>query len=566
MHAMQRFLSVFTRPIIVKTAIILVILSATVLVLLPVSPANMPVAYRDSGVFLYVGWRILNGAVPYRDAFDQKPPVIFYINALGLAISNGSRWGVWAIEFISLFTAAFLCFHVINKAFGFWPGILSLYLWMLGLVFLLDGGNYTTEYVLPMQFGCLYLAVKGELKKKTGWSSYLIGALTGLALFTKPNTIGIGIAIGLYWIVDRWFSARRKQLWLDLGLMLAGALSVIGVILAVLALQGALPYFWEAVVRFNVPYTQIMSIPANWLNSAYRIILNLATTNLFLLGMTGWGVAVGILLFARQRISITQRALLGIALLDLPIECVLVSMLGRRYIHYYITLLPVFGVMTAVSIYVFIEGLKSWLNWSGNKRYQLALIVVIATTLVFTQINPFRQYRTQVGYWRDNNGIPGVVQTINQLSKPTDFLLVTQSEAYINFAAKRISPSRFVYQTPLYLQGYASPHITKEYLQDILRNKPALILSDSGVWFDLDALKAVNGSSPEVEALLDQIDKQYTSLGVFYGWLFLKYNGESQYNFIIYPGRSAPMEIVQPYFEAKRISFQARRVLYRLSP
>lgn len=528
MYNRQRLLSIFNRANIAQTAIIFIILCATVLVLLPVSPANMPVAYRDSGAFLYIGWRILNGAVPYRDAFDQKPPVIFYLNALGLALSNGSRWGVWAIEFISLFTAAFLSFHLVNKIFGFWPGILSLYLWMLGLVFLLDGGNYTTEYVLPMQFGCFYLAMTGELKKKTGWPSYLIGALTGLALFTKPNTIGIGVAIGLYWILDRGFSARWKQLWLDLGWMLAGALSIGGIILAALALQGALPYFWEAVVRFNVAYTQSMSDPANRLNSAYRIILNLAGTNLFLFGITGWGVALGILLFARQRISIGQRALLGIAVLNLPIECVLVSMLGRRYIHYYITLLPVFGVMTAVSIYVFIEGLKNWLNWSGNKRYQLALTVIITIILVTTQINPFRQYRTQVGYWRDNNGIPGVIQTINELSKPTDFLLVTQSESYINFAAKRISPSRFVYQTPLYMKGYGTPQITVGYLQDILKNKPALILSDSGIWFDLDSLKAVNGSSPEVETLLDQISKQYTSLGVFYGWAFFKYMGETK--------------------------------------
>jgi hypothetical protein len=61
--------------------------------LIPISPKYMLYTYRDSGVFLYAGWRITEGDIPYRDIWDHKPPVIFYINALGLSLTKGSRWG-----------------------------------------------------------------------------------------------------------------------------------------------------------------------------------------------------------------------------------------------------------------------------------------------------------------------------------------------------------------------------------------------------------------------------------------------------------------------------------------
>jgi len=106
----------------------------------------MPLTYRDSGVFLYTGWRILNGQVPYRDVWDHKPPVFFYINAAGLALLNGSRWGVWIIEFLSLYVATVISWRLIKGAFGTVPAILAVVLWLFGLAYVIQGGNLATEY------------------------------------------------------------------------------------------------------------------------------------------------------------------------------------------------------------------------------------------------------------------------------------------------------------------------------------------------------------------------------------------------------------------------------------
>ena len=37
---------------------------------------------RDSGIFAYTGWAVSEGAVIYRDVWENKPPGIYFVNAL----------------------------------------------------------------------------------------------------------------------------------------------------------------------------------------------------------------------------------------------------------------------------------------------------------------------------------------------------------------------------------------------------------------------------------------------------------------------------------------------------
>ena len=85
--------------------------------LIPISPLFISTIRRDSGVVQYIGWRILNGEVPYRDIWDHKPPIIFFLNALGLWLGNLSPWGIWIIEFLSLAIALFLCYKITSRIF-----------------------------------------------------------------------------------------------------------------------------------------------------------------------------------------------------------------------------------------------------------------------------------------------------------------------------------------------------------------------------------------------------------------------------------------------------------------
>ena len=88
----------------------LVSIMGTLIALFPSNPNNMTLPSRDSGVFLYIGWRFLNGDFPYKDVWDHKPPLIYYVDALGIALTPDSLWGIWFIQFIFLFFTLFFIF------------------------------------------------------------------------------------------------------------------------------------------------------------------------------------------------------------------------------------------------------------------------------------------------------------------------------------------------------------------------------------------------------------------------------------------------------------------------
>ncbi len=44
---------------------------------------------RDSGMYAYVASRVVRGDTPYLSAWEHKPPGIFFVDALGLALAGG---------------------------------------------------------------------------------------------------------------------------------------------------------------------------------------------------------------------------------------------------------------------------------------------------------------------------------------------------------------------------------------------------------------------------------------------------------------------------------------------
>ena len=70
---------------------VLLALLAGVLALIVLSQSNpgLSLPDRDYGIFAYIGQQIVLGRLPYRDAWDHKPPAIFYTDALGLWAAHG---------------------------------------------------------------------------------------------------------------------------------------------------------------------------------------------------------------------------------------------------------------------------------------------------------------------------------------------------------------------------------------------------------------------------------------------------------------------------------------------
>jgi hypothetical protein len=499
---------------------VLLVLCVVLAMLLPYSPANQVFPSRDSGVFLYTGWRILNGEIPYHDVWDHKPPVIFYLDALGLSL--GGTWGVWSLEVISLGIAAGIGYFLYKRMFGLFTATLILFLWLFSLYYVIAGGNLTTEYTLPLQFALLLLFYDAESRQRFGWRGFLIGALTGLAFFTRQNAIGISLAIGLYLIATRFWARQPRRLLAELGPILAGGLMVTVFVVGYFALKGALADFWDSAFVYNFVYISDRSIHDRF-QALIAGLIQLQRVGLTQLAFLGWGATLILLLFNKGRFDSAARSLLWMMVIALPLELMLVSIGGRARTPYFLALLPVFSIFAGIIFYLVFDQLaqasEAQPGWPAAAGAALTILTVLVLGLIFQG-----DYAKIVQNYASSKESLPMVAYIQKNSGPNDTVLMWGAETADNFVARRKSPTRFVYQYPLIKAGYSDEAKMTEFFGDILSNKPRLIIVTTNI--GRIAGSAFGYSSPNTARLIDRIKDRYDIKEKIDSWVVYEYNGK----------------------------------------
>ncbi|MCR5748261.1 MAG: hypothetical protein K6G03_11185 [Lachnospiraceae bacterium] len=124
-----------------------------------VSPIFHDAYGYDSSWYSLMGRAITQGMVPYRDYFDLKGPVFFFIEAIGQAFCHG-RNGIFIIECIA---ASVSCIFIYKTC------LLYIKRWQIGIIFIFTafialspfwGGNTCEEYMLPFNFACIFLSLR----------------------------------------------------------------------------------------------------------------------------------------------------------------------------------------------------------------------------------------------------------------------------------------------------------------------------------------------------------------------------------------------------------------------
>lgn len=456
-----------------KQSILLIILGLLVAgVLIPDSPIYREIPERDSGVFLYFGEQILNGKIPYRDMWDHKPPAIYYIDAIGLFIGNGSLWGVWLLEFISLYSASVLGFLLLKRAFGIIPAIFGSIGLLVSLV-LLPGGNLAEQFALPFQFGALYLFWKSEEHDNYSWRGFLVGIVSAILFLLKPNLIGISLSIIIYLIFY-----RRNNLLKNITTIILGAVSIIFVVVIYFSANNALSSLMDSVFRYNSIYS--MTVSENRILSITDGLKLLSKSGISIIVLISWIAGIFYEDFNKHlKLSENSKHLINLSLIGLSIEFVLSAISGRLYSQYYIAWLPVFTILI---------GFFAYINLSVMSRFEVSIrarkinpgnifLLALLLGMIFPIVGVLHEQIKPV----DRNDIVGyqAKEYILNTTNKSDYVLMWGAETRINFITHRQSPTRYVYQYPLYTNSYQKPEMFKEFLTDIKVNKPILIIDAS---------------------------------------------------------------------------------------
>ena len=208
----------------------------------------------DSHLFAYYGWCVAHGAVPYVDIWDNKPPGIFWLNAIGTTLCGSGTCADVAVGAVGL-AVALLAFagivrttyHRTITALGVAFGAM-----LLTQVYFHCGANRTETWVVA----CEALAVLAYLRwHRTGgiWWILCAGLAAGAAPCFKQSGIAAGLAITVHLLATQMMSVvrRGRSVWLA---WIAGGLAVPLFSLIVLAAQGAIGDAYFAIVQFNRAY------------------------------------------------------------------------------------------------------------------------------------------------------------------------------------------------------------------------------------------------------------------------------------------------------------------------
>jgi hypothetical protein len=428
---------------------------------------------RDGGLFMYMGSQILKGKLLYVDIWDNKGPLIFYINALGLFLGRGLRWGVWGMEFIFVFFAAYFGFNLMKKWWGLVPAIAGSFLWLSGLNELARGGNFTEDYSLLFSFTAFYMFWLLLQNKENKLYPFTIGVTLALSFLLRANNIGIQLSmilvILLAAILDKSYQQSLKSLlWIGLG-----SLSVIALVGLYFLALGTLDEMIVAGYTYNFFYSDGGANLDGLVRSFTRGVDLLGY--IAIVAILGFFVLLEKLPEALRPGSNFPRDLYFLLIIGWPIEIVLSGLSGRNYPHYYICWLPYIAVLGALLVYALLPKLNERLN-----KVPLATLLAVIALFSISNLDSLDQYNKAFTRLLTNRSagvefVHPVAKYVRENTAPDELVLVWGFQPFINLMAHRES-STGILSYPVLIESPYSDELNDRFYRELVENKPALIV------------------------------------------------------------------------------------------
>lgn len=349
----------------IKNVLILVIIALAFLLCFSVTTSPLyNFCSSDSALFALMGQAFLDGKILYKDIFDHKGPILFFIEALGQFVIPG-RLGIFIFQLINL---TFILFFVQKMASFFVANKQAWIIILVSLIFLFNpfgGGNLTEEYSLLFLIVPLYLVIR-DFKQVTPVYplkyTFIYGLCFTLIAFIRISNAAPLAGIILTVIVFLIREGKWKSLLMH-SLVFILAIIVVTVPICI--------YFYSKDALYDMFYGTFifnMKYAGNSVNFDFRYAL------VFLFGFA-------VVLFAVFNSYIyykntkNARILLLICLMSV-LSLIAVNM-GMIYLHYQVILLPLLALAVAITI----------TNWQNKNSYKLQKYAIILSLIIF--IIPF---------------------------------------------------------------------------------------------------------------------------------------------------------------------------------
>lgn len=331
--------------------------------------------WMDANAFFTVGKGIFRGVIPYKDVFEQKGLILYFIYGIGSLLCYKSFHGVFIIEVVSFSIYLWYSYKVIDllgskrSSFIILP-ILSFFICTSR--YFVHGGS-AEEFCLPYLGVSLYYFVRHFKEKMLSHKElFLNGCMAGIVFMIKYSITGFWIGFIFMICLYSLLSKNIKKAIIDGLWFILGMLIPIVICCSYLFINGGLKdfieqYFIVNMTAYEEEYISIVQKFIRIFGGSYASLYH-----------NGWFVLI-IMLGSLGSIMLLKntKMYLKISLL----VCILFSIIGLywglKFFYYYGLPLVIFGIF----IFIF---LLSYLDkyFISRRRYFIYFIVFILSVVL----------------------------------------------------------------------------------------------------------------------------------------------------------------------------------------
>lgn len=481
---------------------------------------------RDQGIYAVVGDALLDGKMPYRDAWDFKPPGIYFVFAAAEALFGKAMSSIRLLEIAGLVALVFAFRRLGRVLFGSeTAGLVGGALAVLihaELEFWHTAqpesfGGMLTVFALVLVTGS---AVSGSTAGERLRGAAVAGALFGCAFLLKPPLGGGVIVCAAYlaraeWLrTSTWKAAARP--------VIAAAVGSFCPILLVVSwfwIRGALPALRWTLFEFTPGYTTL-----GWHGTPQGLLWYAFTELLFGFSyVLPLGIALAIALP-----TTSDREREGMMLVA-GITCVHltgIALQAKFFQYHYSATLMLLSLVGGLGLY------KGWRWLSGRSvAFTLAyvtVVVVLAEIRVALRHNPgtfWERSASRMAFliarvpardeldaklYRVADYDLGLdrraARDVARLSAPDDSIFVWGFEPALYWFSERRPASRFIYDVPQRVE-WQRDVARRDLLSDLRRDPPRVIVVQHG-----DAFRYVTGDDDDSAESLSTFPELATML------------------------------------------------------
>src|SRR5688500_18015222 len=343
----------------------------------------------DKEVFRYFGMLIYNGGIPYVDAFDHKPPIIYFLYFLGHLFHAGP-WGgfilfqvIGALSSLTLFTAC-------KRHLGISKSIVVtfFYIVLIKYSYVLSEGGLTRELTSALTIILFSICLLSLNNIKL----FISGVVFTIIFYTQQNEIIVTLPLLIYYITaDTNFNSEHffKVLLKRGVIFISGSLLIHFIIFLIFYRWNALGQFINQAFLFNTGhYISDSSFAMRFVKVIYNMTFGLDIYFPIFLAVILLCYPLAELLRRRNKIH----TIYYILFISLFLQFVSMS-LGRLQPHYFLSVIPYLVLVIFYFLKFYPENLKGLMNRERIAVGSVAIVVMLTVLKGYDYGHPRKRSR-----------------------------------------------------------------------------------------------------------------------------------------------------------------------------